>query len=523
MKNKEQRFVTLLAEELPPGWTLATIGEMIDTDGVFTDGDWVVSKDQDPDGDVRLVQLADIGDGSWVNKSSRYLTYEKAIELGCTFLELGDVLIARMPDPLGRACIFPGDSKRCITAVDVCIVRTGNQDINHRWLMHTINSPAVRVVVESLQSGSTRKRISRKNLGRIEFPLPPSPEQRRIVAEIETQFTRLDAGVAALERAQANLRRYKASVLKAACEGRLVPTEAELARAEGRGYEPAGQLLARILAERRAKWEAEHPGKKYKEPASPDTENMLELPERWVWGKFEQLISSFRSGSSAVPQNEPTDFPILRSSSVRPLRLDCNDVRFVTEADSQRADNFLQEDDLLFTRLSGSLDYVGNCALVKGTESRGIQYPDRQFRAQLVEQGMGQYVEICFASSQLRKEITAQAKSTAGHQRISMGGIREQVLPLPPLAEQRRIVAEVERRLSVVAALEASVEAALARARRLRQAVLKRAFEGQLVPQDPDDEPASVLLERIRARRETGKKAGETNRKKKQLQQLELL
>ena len=355
------------------------------------------------------------------------------------------------------------------------------------------------------------------------IPIPPLPEQRRIVAEIETQFTRLDAGVAALERAQANLRRYKASVLKAACEGRLVPTEAELARAEGRGYEPAGQLLARILAERRAKWEAEHPGKKYKEPASPDTENMLELPERWVWGKFEQLISSFRSGSSAVPQNEPTDFPILRSSSVRPLRLDCNDVRFVTEADSQRADNFLQEDDLLFTRLSGSLDYVGNCALVKGTESRGIQYPDRQFRAQLVEQGMGQYVEICFASSQLRKEITAQAKSTAGHQRISMGGIREQVLPLPPLAEQRRIVAEVERRLSVVAALEASVEAALARARRLRQAVLKRAFEGQLVPQDPDDEPASVLLERIRARRETGKKAGETNRKKKQLQQLELL
>ena len=100
------------------------------------------------------------------------------------------------------------------------------------------------------------------------FPLAPLPEQHRIVAEIETQFTRLEAGVAALKRAQANLRRYKAAVLKAACEGRLVPTEAELARAEGRDYEPADVLLQRILAERRAKWEAENPGKRYKEPAS---------------------------------------------------------------------------------------------------------------------------------------------------------------------------------------------------------------------------------------------------------------
>ncbi len=97
----------------------------------------------------------------------------------------------------------------------------------------------------------------------------PLPEQHRIVAEIETQFTRLEAGVAALKRAQANLRRYKAAVLKAACEGRLVPTEAELARAEGRDYEPADVLLQRILAERRAKWEAENPGKRYKEPAAP--------------------------------------------------------------------------------------------------------------------------------------------------------------------------------------------------------------------------------------------------------------
>src|SRR3989304_9218202 len=105
------------------GWAIAAIGELIDSDGVFVDGDWVESKDQDIKGGVRLIQLADIGDGIYRNRSNRYLTYAKAVELGCTFLKPNDVLIARMPDPLGRACIFPGDSKLSVTAVDVCIVR----------------------------------------------------------------------------------------------------------------------------------------------------------------------------------------------------------------------------------------------------------------------------------------------------------------------------------------------------------------------------------------------------------------
>ncbi len=91
---------------------------------------------------------------------------------------------------------------------------------------------------------------------------------------------------------QANLRRYRAAVLKAACEGRLVPTEAELAQAEGRTYEPAAALLERILAERRAQWQAEHPGKKYKEPAGPDVSALPELPEGWCWATVEQVASS---------------------------------------------------------------------------------------------------------------------------------------------------------------------------------------------------------------------------------------
>lgn len=149
--------------QLPIGWAIATIGELVPPAGVFVDGDWVESKDQDPDGDVRLIQLADIGDGTFRNKSSRFLTTEKAKALNCTFLEKGDILIARMPDPLGRCCIFPlSDDRKFVTVVDVCAVRLGTTSASSKYLSYLINSPQVRGDIGALQSGSTRKRISRR-------------------------------------------------------------------------------------------------------------------------------------------------------------------------------------------------------------------------------------------------------------------------------------------------------------------------------------------------------------------------
>lgn len=147
---------------------------------IFTDGNWVESKDQDPAGDVRLIQLADVGDGDYLDKSDRFLTTAKARALRCTFLKAGDLLIARMPDPLGRACIFPGDSKQSVTVVDVCVVRPDSRKHNARWLMHTINTPAVRNQILEYATGTTRSRISRGNLSKIKIPHLSLTEQRRI-------------------------------------------------------------------------------------------------------------------------------------------------------------------------------------------------------------------------------------------------------------------------------------------------------------------------------------------------------
>ncbi len=355
--------------ELPPGWRWATIPDLVGDDGVFCDGDWIESEDQDPNGDVRLVQLADVGDGNYRDRSARFLTTAKAAELRCTFLEPGDVLIARMPDPLGRACVFPGDVKPSVTAVDVCIVRSRNGKFEHRWLTWFVNAPPFRAAVAGLQAGSTRKRISRKNLGTIPLPLPPLNEQRRIVAEIEKQFTRLEAGVVGLRRVQSTLKRYRAAVLKAACEGRLVPTEAELACREGRIYETGAQLLERILTERRQKWTVRG---KYKEPAAPDASNLPPLPEGWTWGILEAITDALGGFAFESKKFSDSGFQILKMANVRMGRIDLTQKpSFIREVEPEVVAKYkLVEGDVVVT-LTGSRkkeDY-GYVAVVKGRTS----------------------------------------------------------------------------------------------------------------------------------------------------------
>lgn len=161
------------------------LGSVIGRDGLMIDGDWVESKDQNPDGDVRLTQLADVGIGAFLDKSARYMDMAAAKRLNCTFLLKGDLLVARMPDPIGRACIFPGSDQPCVTVVDVCIVRPDPALADVRYLNRAINSQAFQDRLQQYVKGSTRQRISRKNLEVVEIPLPPVAEQKRIAAILD--------------------------------------------------------------------------------------------------------------------------------------------------------------------------------------------------------------------------------------------------------------------------------------------------------------------------------------------------
>ena len=331
-----------------------------------------------------------------------------------------------------------------------------------------------------------------------EVLLPSLAEQHRIVAEIEKHFTRLDASVTALKRVQANLKRYRASVLKAACEGRLVPTEAELARAEGRDYEPADQLMARILVERRAQWEShERRGRKYKDPVAPDTSHLPELPEGWVWSSMGQSFDVYIGSTPKRAKLEywNGDIAWVSSSEVAFSRIKCTR-EYITEEGLRNSSLYVHPEGTVLLGMIGEGKTRGQVSILD------IPACNSQNSAAIRVSEPGFPPEYVFYYLWSQYEATRQIGSGNNQPALNKSRVQEIAFPLPPLAEQRRIIAEVERRLSVVQQAEGAVEASLKRAERLRQSILKQAFSGKLVPQDPSDEPASALLERIRVERE---------------------
>lgn len=182
------------------GWDAVPLSAVAADGGVFVDGDWVESKDQDPNGEIRLTQLADVGDSFFLDKSDRWINSNKFCELQCTEVLPGDILIARMPDPIARSTILPeGLGYSVITVVDVAILRAGT-GWNSRYVMWAINSSSFRNDVDSRVSGSTRQRISRSALGRTKLFRPPLETQQRIADYLDRETAEIDAAVADLDK-----------------------------------------------------------------------------------------------------------------------------------------------------------------------------------------------------------------------------------------------------------------------------------------------------------------------------------
>ena len=481
----------------PSGWSATTVGE------ISAVNPRSFLKPVDDHCLISFVPMAAVEARTGCIDLSQVRPYGE-VSKGYTRFAEGDVLFAKITPCMenGKVAVARGLTNSCGCGSTEFHVLRPHEGLSQDFLYFFLLQDEFRKEAQRNMAGTAGQlRVSAAWLSEAPLPLPPLPEQRRIVAEVERHFTRLDASVAALRRAQANLKRYRASVLKDACEGRLVPTEAELACSEGREYEPAAVLLERILAERRARWESQEKRRgKYKEPSAPDTPALPQLPEGWAWANFEQLTSVIRNGYSKRPQGE-TGTPILRISAVRPMAVNLEDIRWV-DSKENLSDFQIHPGDLLFTRYNGNPAFVGVCGVVPDG-IRDTLHPDKLIRAALVQSDtMPAFVQVVANVGISREFLNQRVRTTAGQSGISGTDLKAIPIPLPPLAEQRRIVAEVERRLSVIQQAEAAVEASLARAERLRQSILNQAFSGKLVPQDPGDEPASALLERIRAERE---------------------
>jgi type I restriction enzyme S subunit len=401
----------------------------------------------------------------------------KEIKKGYTPFQDGDVLFAKITPCMenGKVALAAGlTGGRAAGSTEFHVVRSTGMT-EPKFVMYFLLQESFRRAARVKMKGTAGQlRVPADFMESAEIPLPPLPEQRRIVAEIEKQFTRLEAGLTALRRVAANLKRYRAAVLKTACEGKLVENEVRRAKAEGRSVETGEQLLQRILKQRREQWQGKG---KYKEPAVPDTANLPKLPEGWCWATVEQLSLGVQYGYTASAKHRPDGPRFLRITDIQGGRVDWDSVPSCNIVKEDATKYRLESGDLVFARTGAT---TGKSYLIR--ESPEAVFASYLIRLRTARSVLPSYVYSFFQSTGYWRQIEA-GKRGIGQPNVNAQTLSRINVPLPPLAEQERIVAEVERRLSVVDELQAVVSTNLQRAGRLRQSILQRAFEGRLVAQ----------------------------------------
>lgn len=309
-------------------------------------------------------------------------------------------------------------------------------------------------------TGTTFLAITGERLKNISVPLPPLAEQGRIVAKIEELFAGIDTGVENLKSVKNQIALYRQSVLKSAFDF-----------------------------------------------------------DASTFSALKNLIDKVRYGTSKKCSTEENvnSMPVYRIPNIDFKKgvLDKTDLKFASFDDSEKSSLMLKSGDILIIRSNGSLNLVGRAALVYNTDTNGL-YAGYLMRLRIkdTEKLLPKFLLHFLNSGKARAYIEEKAKSTSGVNNINSEEISDLQIPVPTLAEQERIVAEIESRFERADALETAVDRALNDAEKLKQAVLKKAFSGELVPQNPDDEPASVLLDRIRAARASELPAKKGKRKK---------
>lgn len=452
------------------GWKMVRLGDVAKTSSGGTPKRGVAAY---YGGEIPWVKSGELGD------STVYETQEKISKAGldnssAKLFPTGTLCVALYGATVGKLGILGMDAA---TNQAVCGIFLP-EDIDTRFAYRFLESKR-RDLIE-MGKGGAQSNISQEIIRDLQFPFPPLDEQRQIVAEIEKQFTRLGAGVSALKRVQANLKRYRAAVLKAACSGQLVPTEAELAKTEKRKakFETGEELLARILTRRKEVFEQEKANggrRRYDEPSPIEPGALPFTPEGWTLASAESVCSSVRDGTHDTPLYVQEGVPLITSKNLLPTGLDFGNVKLIARTDHIEIGkrSGVDRGDLLFAMIGT----IGNPVVVEtdcefSIKNVGLFKANPDFIS-------SRYLRYWFMSPPFTRWLEPKQRGTT-QKFVPLGLLRALVVALPPLAEQVRIVAEVERRLSVVEELETVVSANLQRATRLRQAILQCAFSGEL-------------------------------------------
>jgi type I restriction enzyme S subunit len=484
-----------LHPRLPKHWTVSPLSQACTkiTDGTHHSPN---EQEQTKTGDYLYITAKNIKEYGVDLANVTYLPerIHRAIYVRCD-PEAGDVLYIKDGVTTGVATVNQLDEEFSLLS-SVALMKPRRELIEPRFLKWYLNSPIGFRSMTAQMTGTAIKRLTLTKIKSSDVVVAPMAEQRRIVAKIEELFSDLDAGVAALQRVKANLKRYRAAVLNAAVTGKLTADW----RKQNPPAESADKLLARTLEERRKKWEADQLRKfaeagktppkgwreKYASPVVADGDELASLPRSWTWSSLDSLCVLIADIDHNMPKAVTDGVKFL---SAKDLRDDgtlnfTEDVKLISEEDYARLSRKArpQRDDIIYSRIGACL---GKARRVENDERFLVSYSCCTIRT------LPRCVDPAYLAYYLDSgSVLRQARSSMqsiGVPDLGLDRIKRFAIPLCVFDEQRQIASELDRRLTTVRAIEADVEHNLKRAARLRQAILKRAFEGKLVPQNPSE------------------------------------
>ncbi len=470
---------------LPKGWVWTKIGEIAYTTSGGTPSRKIKAYFN---GNIPWLKSGELKD-SFIYNSEETISEEALKNSSAKIFPINTILIALYGATVGRLGILKIEAS---TNQAICGILNKYNTYYNKYLFYFLMSFRNKLI--NKRFGGAQPNISQEIVRDVIFPLPPLPEQYRIVNKIEELFTKLDAGVDALKKIKIQLKRYRQAVLKNAFEGKLTQQWREAHKEE---LEPASVLLEKIKEQRKKESKG-----KVKELPPIDTSELPELPEGWVWTRVGELIE---------PNKETVDpKKIKRMPYIGLEHIEKDKGKLLGYGNSNEVKStktLFHKGDLLYGKLRPYLnkaivsDFEGICS------TDILVFPSNQFI-------LNKFLLYRFLYSDFSNYVT-QRMSGVQHPRINFGSLSEFILAIPPYLEQYKIVEKMETHLSVVDQLENVVEQSLKQAERLRQSILKQAFEGKLVPQDPTDEPAEKLLERIKKEKDSRSLIKQKSRKRK--------
>ena len=460
--------------QIPIGWVETTLGQLLEPSKQKSDP----TKEKESN----YIGLEHIEKDT--GKVLRYGT-SKEVRSQKNRFHSGDLLYGRLRPYLNKVYLPEFDG---VCSTDI-IVFPRNHWLSSKFMKYRLlNIDFVRYANQNM-SGVQHPRIDFQTLGRFKLYLPPLPEQHRIADKIEELFSFLDAGGASLQVVQAQLKRYRQVVLKAAFEGKLTE-QWRLAHKDK--IEPATKLIDIIKEERKKKLQAQ-----YKERPLVELDRLPKLPDGWVWTNCANLSWLVTSGSRDWKKYYSNEGPIfIRTQNINTNKLNLEDIAHVRIPIKTEGKRSLVERNDILTIITGA--NVGKVALVD--RDIGEAYVSQSVALiKLAVPEIGQFIQLSMITDGFGKTHLSKMVYGMGRPVLSLENIRDLLVPLAPLAEQQQIVNGIKQSFFKLDEVEGVVENNLRNSEIMRQSVLKVAFEGKLVPQNPSDEPADKLLERIKA------------------------